>query len=111
MSNPIGIAEICLPQDQSWNLPTAGRGNPLEFWAHIHFEADLDWGKKLWTVFIEPETQPKPDQNKYTVKICFFAEQAPQHLIEAGEKFELRIGNLAHVPALATGVIIRRVET
>ena len=110
MSNPTGIAEISFPPDQGWNLPTAGRGNALEFWSHIHFEKDLNWGKKLWTVFIEPETAPTPTQFKYTVRIFFFVEAAPQHFIEAGNRFDLRIGNLAGVPARACGVIIRRLE-
>ena len=110
MSNPTGIAEINFPTDQGWNLPTAGRSNPLEYWSHIHFEEDLDWGKKLWTVFLELETAPIPKQNKYFAKICFFVDQAPHHFIEAGKKFELCIGNLAHVPARATGIIIRHLE-
>jgi hypothetical protein len=110
MSNPTGIAEISFPPDQGWNLPSAGRGNPLEFWSHIHFEDDLDWGKKLWTVFVELETAPIPKQSKYVVKICFFVDQAPHHFIEAGKHFELRIGNLANVPARAAGIIVRRLE-
>jgi|ERR1035438_9820293 hypothetical protein len=111
MNNPIGIAEISFPPNQGWNLPTAGRGNPLEFWSHIHSEKDLDWGKKLWTVFIEPPVAPIPTQFKYTVKISFFVDSAPHHFIEAGNRFALCIGNLAEVPPRASGVIIRRSES
>ena len=111
MNNPTGIAEICFPADQDWNLPTVGRGNPLEFWSHIHFEKDLDWGKKLWTVFIEPQTAPAPKQSKYTVKISFFVEKAPHYFIEVGNRFDLHIGNLAGISARASGVIIRRLES
>jgi hypothetical protein len=111
MSNPTGIAELNFPSDEGWNLPSAGRGNPLEFWSHVYFEGDPNWDKGLWTVFLELEKAPTPKQVKYTAKICFFVDHAPHHYIEAGKHFELRIGNLAHVPARAKGVIIRRLES
>ena len=111
MNNPTGIAEIIFPAGQGWNLPSAGRGNPLEFWSHIHFKEDLEWGKKLWTVFIEPEIAPTKEQFKYVAKISFFASEAPHHLIEAGKGFDLCIGNLPGIPTKANGVIIRRLES
>jgi hypothetical protein len=110
MSNPTGIAEIYFPADQGWNLSPAGRSNPLEYWSHIYFEGDPDWDKGLWTVFLELEAAPAPKQTKHVAKISFFADKAPHHLIEAGKHFELRVGNLAHVPPRAKGVIVRRLE-
>jgi len=106
MTKPTSIAEICFPSEQGWNLPSASHINPLRFWANIHFEEDLDWGKKLWTVFVEPETAPIPKQIKYTAKIFFIAPDAPHHFLKAGNKFMLCIGNLPEAPAKATGLII-----
>jgi len=88
--NPAAIAEITF--DQSWNLSPAGTSNPLRYWSHIHFENDPNWGKEHWTLFVELEKAPEPNQKTYIANVFFMAPTAPHHLLQPGHKFDSCVG-------------------
>jgi len=102
IQNPQAFAEIHFDPKTGWSLSLAGHGNLRRYWSHVHFENDPNWGKELWTLFVELETQPSPEQSVYRVKVFFMAPEAPHHFLQPGRKFKLCVGEMVK----ATGVII-----
>lgn len=90
--NPKVLAEITFRD--GWNLTPAGTANPFRYWSHVHFEKDSNWGKELWTLFIELERTPEPSRRVHLAKVFFMAPEAPHHLLRAGHKFALCVGPL-----------------
>jgi hypothetical protein len=92
LNHPEAKAEICF--HEGWNLTPAGRSNPNEYWSHIHFDGDPKWGQELWTLFVELDKPPEPNQQVYLAKIFFLSPKAPSHFLRPGQKFELCIGKI-----------------
>jgi hypothetical protein len=90
MNRAIAFAEINFNQD--WNLSPAGTDSNLRYWAHVHFENDPQWGKDLWTLFVELDAPPIKGQKLYRAKIYFVAPNAPDHLLRPERKFKLCVG-------------------
>ncbi len=90
IENPKALAEITF--DDAWNLSPAGTANPLRYWCHVHFEDDPNWGKEHWTLFVELDRAPEPQQRVYLAKVFFMAPTAPHHFLRVGHKFSLCVG-------------------
>ena len=90
LNPPEAMAEIRF--EQGWNLTPAGTANPLRYWSHVHFEDDPKWGQELWTLFVELDKAPEPQQQVYLAKVFFMAPKAPHHFFRPGQKFDLCVG-------------------
>lgn len=99
MNTPSAFAELRF--DERWNLSPAGTANPLRYWANVHFKDDPNWGKELWTLFVELDEAPADGKRIYTAKVFFMAPPAPHHYLRPGAEFELCVGEIVK----ARGVI------
>lgn len=66
----------------------------IRFSAPARFPARDDaWPSVAWSLVVEADSPVAADQSQ-AVRIRFFAEEAPHHWLESGERFELYEGNL-----------------
>jgi hypothetical protein len=75
-----------------WNLSPAGTANPLRYWSHVHFNDDPKWGQETWTLFVELDNPPCPQQQVYRARVFFMAPMAPHHFLQVGQEFDLCVG-------------------
>jgi len=83
------IAEIKIDKSRGWVLPTFGSNRPHRYWGHAHFEGDPSWKKELWTLIVDLDGPPDVQAENATATVFFMAQEAPQHLIQVGAKFDL----------------------
>jgi hypothetical protein len=88
------IAEIAVDPKRGWVLPGFGSRKPdrFRYQAHAHFEKDETWGQRTWTLLVDLAKLPDADARSVEATVYFMAPDAPQHLLEAGAKFELLQG-------------------
>jgi len=96
---------VDLTFDDGWNLPLAGTSKPLHYWAHFCHKAPPQNNAELWTLFVEPSTEPIVGQKHYSAKMFFMAPSAPHDCLHEGDVFTLYIGEVAKARGLVKHVV------
>jgi hypothetical protein len=112
------LAVIAIDQQRGWVLPRFGN-KPFRYQGLVHFEKDLTWGQKSWTLLVDLAGQPDLCSDSVEATVYFLSDQAPQDVLEEGARFELFMGqvhythgrikrillddNAAYPPTLTTG--------
>ena|ERR1700677_4306397 len=99
-------AELAVEPQRGWVLPTFGSKTPFRYWAHVHFEKDLTWGQRTWTLLVDLEKEPDASVGEIEATVYFMAPNAPTELLQEGARFELLCGESHYT----TGVIKRVFE-
>jgi hypothetical protein len=88
------IAEIAVDPIRGWVLPGFGSEKPdrFRFHAYVHFEKDETWGQRTWTLLVDLAKMPEAGNSFVEATVYFMVPEAPQHLLEAGAKFDLFCG-------------------
>lgn len=104
MKKRLAIADITVEPQRGWPLPSFGSKKPFRYWAHVHFEKDLTWGQRTWTLLVDLEKAPDTSAGHIEATVYFMAPNAPEELLEEGARFELLCGESHY-----TDGVIRRV--
>ena len=88
------VAEIVVNPSKGWTLPTFGSKKPFRYWAHVHFEKDPTWGERTWTLLVDLDKAPGPITGNVEATVYFMSPQGPEHLLEAGAKFNCCVGKV-----------------
>jgi hypothetical protein len=101
------IAEIFVDPKRGWVLPGFGSKKPdrFRYQAYVHFEKDESWGKQTWTLLVDLAAMPTQGAHSVEATIYFMVPEAPQHLLEAGAKFELLHGENHYTHGIIKRVI------
>ena len=103
MTETKALAEIAIDSKRGWVLPTFGSKKPFRYWAHVHFEDDITWGERTWTLLVDLDREPDINAGSVNATVYFLAPNAPVELLKTGAKFELVCGQSFYT----TGVIKR----